>query len=171
MNQGKAYQDLRPRGQPWRPVRFHQVEELVFGERSSVVIDASEERIKNEFEGEAQLPPLHSVLRIDEVKQARQSKITSLEGAMSRRSPFRCTPRPVRRRAKRPRSGAARVGGLGAAAAQRRHAHIMLRRRDGDAVLLEGAPDGAVHVRAHVVHAALRIRDPEAQLEVDAVDR
>ena len=34
---------------------------------------------------------------------------------------------------------------------------------------LNSAPDGAVHLRAHVVHAFLRIGNPEPQLELDAV--
>src|SRR5262249_17815885 len=41
--------------------------------------------------------------------------------------------------------------------------------RERDPVLLEQPPDRAVHVRAHVVDAVLGIRDPEAQLELDAV--
>ena len=52
------------------------------------------------------------------------------------------------------------------------HVHdgdLALRDRNADAVLLEQPPDRAVHVRAHVVHAFLRIGDPEAQLQVEAV--
>jgi hypothetical protein len=57
------------------------VEELLFGERSSVVLDPSEERIKGEFEGvKRTYLPMHSVLRIDEVKKQGMSKITALEG-------------------------------------------------------------------------------------------
>src|SRR5258706_9050284 len=48
------------------------------------------------------------------------------------------------------------------------HAHLVLRHRDGDLVLLEQPPDGAVHFRAHIVHSFLRIGDPEPELELDA---
>ncbi|NCW56812.1 MAG: DUF1820 family protein [Gammaproteobacteria bacterium] len=61
---------------------FIEIEELVFGERSSVVLDPGEERIKSEFEGvKRSYLPLHSVLRIDEVKKQGVSKISALEGS------------------------------------------------------------------------------------------
>src|SRR5207248_9687162 len=60
---------------------FRSVEELVFGERSSVVLDPSEERVKGEFAGvKRTFLPMHSILRIDEVKKQGVSKITALEG-------------------------------------------------------------------------------------------
>src|ERR1700722_15028374 len=40
---------------------------------------------------------------------------------------------------------------------------------DGDAVFLEKRPNPPIHLGAHVVHALLRIRDPESQLELDAM--
>ena len=61
---------------------FIEVEELVFGERSSVVLDPGEERVKSEFAGVTRsFLPMHSVLRIDEVKQQGVSKISSYEGS------------------------------------------------------------------------------------------
>ena len=61
---------------------FIEVEEFVFGERSTVVVDPSEERIKNEFEGVKRTwLPMHAVLRIDEVKKSGVSKISAYEGA------------------------------------------------------------------------------------------
>ena len=56
------------------------MEELLFGERSSVVLDPSEERIKSEFSGvKRTFLPMHSILRIDEVKKHGTAKITVLE--------------------------------------------------------------------------------------------
>ena len=50
-----------------------EIEELVFGERSKLLIDSSEERLKSEFEGVRRTyVPLHSVLRVDEVEKAVQ---------------------------------------------------------------------------------------------------
>src|ERR1700681_1840931 len=43
------------------------------------------------------------------------------------------------------------------------HANVVLRYGDGDLVLLEQPPDGAIHFRTHVVHPFLRIGNPEAQ--------
>jgi hypothetical protein len=61
---------------------FIEVEELVFGERTTVVLDPSEERIKTEFEGvKRSYLPLHSVLRIDEVLKQGVSKISTYEGS------------------------------------------------------------------------------------------
>jgi hypothetical protein len=60
---------------------FIEVEEFVFGERATVVVDPSEERIKSEFAGVKRTwLPLHSVLRIDEVRKQGISKISAYEG-------------------------------------------------------------------------------------------
>ena len=80
VNQGKVYEVYARRVGHGELFGFIEVEELVFGERSSVVLDPSEERIKSEFTGvKRTFLPLHSVLRIDEVKKQGVSKITALE--------------------------------------------------------------------------------------------
>jgi len=82
VNQGKVYEIYaRKVGHGTGLFGFIEVEELVFGERSTVVLDPAEERIKSEFEGvKRTYLPLHSVLRIDEVKKQGVSKISSFEG-------------------------------------------------------------------------------------------
>ena len=56
---------------------FIEVEELLFGERSKLLIDSSEERLKTEFDGvKRTFIPLHAVLRIDEVAKAGRGRIT-----------------------------------------------------------------------------------------------
>ncbi len=56
---------------------FVEVEEVLFGERSQVVLDPSEERLKSEFEGVSRFyVPLHSVLRIDEVDRQGTPRIS-----------------------------------------------------------------------------------------------
>ncbi len=81
VNQGKVYEVYARRVTHGELFGFIEVEELLFGERSSVVLDPSEERIKGEFEGvKRTYLPIHSVLRIDEVKKQGMSKITALEG-------------------------------------------------------------------------------------------
>ena len=60
---------------------FVEVEELVFGERSSVVVDPSEEKIKGEFEGvKRTYLPMHAIIRIDEVEKQGTSKISKMDG-------------------------------------------------------------------------------------------
>lgn len=58
---------------------FIVLEEFVFGENSSVVVDPSEEKLKNEFEDVAATHiPMHAVLRIDEVEKEGVPKISSM---------------------------------------------------------------------------------------------
>jgi hypothetical protein len=81
VNQGKVYEVYARKVSHGTLFGFIEVEELVFGERSSVVVDPAEERIKNEFQGvKRSYLPLHSVLRIDEVRKQGVSKISALEG-------------------------------------------------------------------------------------------
>ncbi len=80
VNQGKVYEVYARKVSHGDLFGFIEVEELVFGERSSVVLDPAEERIKGEFSGvKRTFLPLHSVLRIDEVKKQGTAKITALE--------------------------------------------------------------------------------------------
>ena len=81
VNQGKVYEIYARKVSHGELFGFIEVEELVFGERSSVVLDPTEERVKGEFAGvKRTFLPMHSVLRIDEVKKHGVSKITALEG-------------------------------------------------------------------------------------------
>ncbi|MBV8144733.1 MAG: DUF1820 family protein [Gammaproteobacteria bacterium] len=81
VNQGKIYEVYARRVSHGELFGFIEVEELMFGERTSVVLDPSEERIKSEFSGvKRTFLPMHSILRIDEVKKHGTAKITVLEG-------------------------------------------------------------------------------------------
>ncbi|HKE45217.1 MAG TPA: DUF1820 family protein [Steroidobacteraceae bacterium] len=81
VNQGKVYEIYARKVNHGALFGFIEVEELVFGERTSVVVDPAEERIKSEFAGvKRTYLPLHSIVRIDEVKKQGVSKITALEG-------------------------------------------------------------------------------------------
>jgi hypothetical protein len=82
VNQGKVYEVYARKVSHGSLFGFVEIEELVFGERSSVVVDPGEERIKSEFAGvKRSYLPLHSVLRIDEVRKQGVSKIVALEGS------------------------------------------------------------------------------------------
>jgi hypothetical protein len=82
VNQGKVYEIYARKVSHGTLFGFIEIEELVFGERSSVVVDPSEERIKTEFAGvKRTYLPLHSIVRIDEVRKQGVSKISALEGA------------------------------------------------------------------------------------------
>lgn len=59
---------------------FIEVEEFVFGERSQLVVDPGEEKLKNEFSGvKRSYIPLHSIIRIDEVEKEGLGKVTELK--------------------------------------------------------------------------------------------
>jgi len=58
---------------------FIEVQGLLFGERSAVIVDPTEERLRHEFEGvERTSIPIHAVLRIDEVTRRGSARITAL---------------------------------------------------------------------------------------------
>jgi hypothetical protein len=95
VNQGKVYEVYARKVGHGDLFGFIEVEELVFGERSTVVLDPSEERIKGEFEGvKRTFLPLHSVLRIDEVKKQGVSKISTWEGSNVAQFPVSMLPPP-----------------------------------------------------------------------------
>ena len=56
---------------------FIEVEEFVFGERSQIVVDPSEEKLKNEFSGVTRsYIPMQAIIRIDEVDKEGSVKIS-----------------------------------------------------------------------------------------------
>ena len=60
---------------------FVEIEELLFGERSKMIVDPGEEKLKNEFAGvKRSYIPLHSIIRIDEVEQQGVAKVIDSTG-------------------------------------------------------------------------------------------
>ncbi len=81
MSQGQVYEIYAREVGHGAMFGFVEVEQLVFGARSSVVVDPSEEKIKSEFENvKRTYLPMHSIIRIDEVDKQGASKISKLEG-------------------------------------------------------------------------------------------
>ena len=81
MNQGKVYEIYARSVSHGGLFGFVEVEELIFGERTMVVVDPSEEKIKSEFAGvKRTYLPMHAIVRIDEVEKQGISKISSVEG-------------------------------------------------------------------------------------------
>ncbi|MFV2056851.1 MAG: DUF1820 family protein [Thiohalomonadales bacterium] len=61
---------------------FVMVEGILFGEKSGLVIDPAEEKLKTEFEGvKRTLVPLHAIVRIDEVSKRGAAKILESDGS------------------------------------------------------------------------------------------
>lgn len=68
---------------------FVEVSQLVWSQKSSVVIDPSEDSLKHEFSGVKRFfVPMHSVIRIDEVDREGISKIVASTGQAGTISPF-----------------------------------------------------------------------------------
>lgn len=60
---------------------FLEVEEFVFGERTQMVIDPSEEKLKAQFEGVIRsYIPMHAIVRIDEVERLGVARISEATG-------------------------------------------------------------------------------------------
>jgi hypothetical protein len=82
VNQGKLYEIYARKVSHGTLFGFVEVEELVFGERTSVVLDPGAEQLKTEFTGVTRTYlPLQSIVRIDEVRKQGTAKIVALEGA------------------------------------------------------------------------------------------
>lgn len=61
---------------------FIEIEELVFGERSQLVVDPGEEKLKNEFSGvKRSFVPMHSIIRIDEVDKEGKVKVSEIKSS------------------------------------------------------------------------------------------
>jgi hypothetical protein len=82
LSQGKVFEIYARHVSHGSLFGFVEVEKLVFGARSSVVVDPSEERIQTEFAGVTRsYLPLHSIIRIDEVEKQGVSKVSNLEAS------------------------------------------------------------------------------------------
>jgi hypothetical protein len=81
VNEGKVYEVYTRRVSQSGFWGFIEVEQLVFGEKSSVVIDPTEEKLRSEFDGvKVSHIPLHAIIRIDEVERQGSAKIVALSG-------------------------------------------------------------------------------------------
>ena len=81
MSQGQVYEIYAKSVSHGALFGFVEVEKLVFGERTTVVVDPGEEKIKSEFENVSRTYlPMHAVIRIDVVDKQGASKISKLEG-------------------------------------------------------------------------------------------
>tara|TARA_R110001592_G_scaffold91754_4_gene268270 strand:- start:7616 stop:7933 length:318 start_codon:yes stop_codon:yes gene_type:complete len=63
---------------------FVEVEQLLFGEKSQLLVDPSEERLKNEFAGvKRTFIPMNAVVRIDEVEQSGTPKVSGVKNSVT----------------------------------------------------------------------------------------
>ena len=88
LNEGKVYEIYAKSISQGGLFGFVEVEGIMFGEKTTVVIDPSEESLQREFDGvERTYIPLHSIVRVDEVEKKGPSKIhqvTDSEGKVTK---------------------------------------------------------------------------------------
>lgn len=78
LNKGKVYELFVRQVFQSDLYGFIEVEDYVFDEVTQVVVDPSEEKLKNEFAGvRRSFIPMQSVIRIDEVEKGGVGKISS----------------------------------------------------------------------------------------------
>ncbi len=78
-DQGKIYEIYAKSVHQGSMFGFIEVEELVFGEKTSVVVDPSEESLKTEFSNVTRtFIPMHAIIRIDGVNKQGSAKITQV---------------------------------------------------------------------------------------------
>ncbi|MCP5161552.1 MAG: DUF1820 family protein [Hahellaceae bacterium] len=72
---------------------FIEVEQLLFGERSQLLVDPGEEKLKAEFSGVTRTYiPMNAIIRIDEVEQQGKPKVSAVSGSVT------SLPRPTGRK-------------------------------------------------------------------------
>ena len=87
-NQGKVYEIYARQIYQSELYGFIEIEELVFGSTTQLVVDPSEERLRSEFDSVTRsYIPIHSVVRIDEVEREGVAKISESTGG-SNVTPF-----------------------------------------------------------------------------------
>lgn len=92
-NQGKIYELHCGRISQSDMYAFVEISDIIFGERTAVVVDPSEERMKSEFEGvKRTYIPMHAIIRIDEVSKGGTNKIVGTTSGDSNVTPF---PMPI----------------------------------------------------------------------------
>lgn len=88
-NRGDIYELYARNVQQSNMYAFVEIEDIVFGERSAIVVDPSEEKLKTEFtDVKRTYIPLQAVIRIDEVARGGTNKIISGDGSAPNIAPF-----------------------------------------------------------------------------------
>ena len=84
VNQEETYEIFARHVYPSEMYGFVEVEEFVFGERSQLLVDPGEEKLKAEFaQVKRSYIPMHSVIRIDEVEKEGVAKVIKGGSAVS----------------------------------------------------------------------------------------
>lgn len=81
-NQNKVYELYAHEVSQASMMGFIEIGKIIFGERSKLLVDPAEEKLKSEFGGvKHTYVPHHSIIRIDEVEKEGKNKIHESEGS------------------------------------------------------------------------------------------
>ena len=81
-NQGKIYELHARNIRQGDMYAFVEIEDIIFDEHTELVVDPSEERLKDEFAGvNKTYVPMHSIIRIDEVRKKGSNKIVDTDSS------------------------------------------------------------------------------------------
>ena len=93
LNQGQVYEVYARQIYQSDLYGFIEVEEFVFGEKSQMLVDPSEEKLKTEFENvNRSYIPIQAVVRIDEVEKEGSAKISEVKDGKVAPFPVSFTP-------------------------------------------------------------------------------
>ena len=80
-NQGQIYEVYATAIYQSELYGFIEIEDYIFGNKSQMVIDPSEDKLRTEFDGvQRSFVPMHAVVRIDEVEKEGVAKIKDATG-------------------------------------------------------------------------------------------
>ena len=80
-NQGKIYELHAGKVSQGAMYAFVEIEDIIFGEHTELVVDPSEEKLKDEFASvKRTFVPMHAIIRIDEVSEQGANKIVESDG-------------------------------------------------------------------------------------------
>ncbi len=82
INQNKIYELYAHEVSQASMLGFIEIGDIIFGERSKLLVDPAEEKLKSEFEGVTNTyVPHHSIIRIDEVEKEGKNRIHDVDGS------------------------------------------------------------------------------------------
>ena len=77
LNKGQVYEVFAKQVYQSDLYGFIEIEDFIFGEKTQMVVDPSEEKLKSEFSGvKRSFIPMQAIIRIDEVEKEGISKIS-----------------------------------------------------------------------------------------------
>lgn len=88
-NQGKVYELYAREVSQSAMYAFVEIADLIFGERSAVLVDPTEEKLQAEFAGvKRTYIPLQALIRIDEVEKEGPNRILAADDSAPKVMPF-----------------------------------------------------------------------------------